>query len=183
MLIPERCRDQKPFRHRATTLPRSYRTPCRWRISGNPDTKSGLKRSEDSDTMHWKLKGFMNDRGVNVIDEWFRTLTPRARAKFETRWKYLFSARITEWRRPHFSRLRGACEGLCELRFESGNVQYRPIGFFGPEKREFTILICAQERGSRFVPSDACDTAQARKALILEKGERAGEPKILDSLY
>lgn len=66
--------------------------------------------------------------------------------------------------------LHGECDGLMELRRQSGNVQYRPIGCYGPGQREVTLLVGATERGGRFVPPSACETAQERKARLIETG-------------
>ena len=42
--------------------------------------------------------------------------------------------------------------------------------FFGPGKGNFTILIGASERGNRFVPKNAPQTARKRRTLV-QKGE------------
>jgi hypothetical protein len=36
-------------------------------------------------------------------------------------------------------------EGLCEIRFKTDNVQYRPTGSFGPGDQTFTIWIGLQQ--------------------------------------
>lgn len=66
--------------------------------------------------------------------------------------------------------LHGECDGLLELRRESGNVQFRPICCYGPERGEVALLVGAVEKGGKFVPASACSTAQDRKARLTEKG-------------
>jgi hypothetical protein len=52
---------------------------------------------------------------------------------------------------------------LGEIRFDWAKVEYRAIGFFGPEKTEFTLVYGAEERGRQFKPPDTCKTSQQRK--------------------
>jgi len=56
------------------------------------------------------------------------------------------------------------CKGLYEFVFKSGNVQYRPLFFYGPDstKREITILAGAQERDWKFEPRGICKVALNR---------------------
>lgn len=35
-------------------------------------------------------------------------------------------------------------------------VQCRLIGFFGPARREFTLLLVAKEKGGKLIPRTAC---------------------------
>lgn len=83
------------------------------------------------------------------------------------------------WQRPYIGKLRDKCKGLYEIRFEVGNVQHRPIGYFSGEL-EFTFLAFATERGSKFNPLHICETAQKRKQLIEQRKERAREFKFED---
>ena len=66
-------------------------------------------------------------------------------------------------------RKQGLCHGeqLIELIIKVGNVQYRPIGWYGPEDRTVTLLLGAIERGNDFEPRNACEQAVNRKRLIL----------------
>lgn len=64
--------------------------------------------------------------------------------------------------------LAGLCDGLMEIRFRYKNVQYRPLAWYGPERREVTIFVGAEERNSVFVPADACRIALDRKAKALD---------------
>lgn len=58
--------------------------------------------------------------------------------------------------------LHGAGRGLGEIRFKVSKVCYRPIGYFGPERQHFTVLIGTIKKGNRFNPINACNTAQKR---------------------
>ena len=62
--------------------------------------------------------------------------------------------------------------GLYELPFEVNNVQYRPLGCYGPARHEFTFLILAtKKQGKRrkdtnWYPGSATQVARARTGII-----------------
>jgi len=56
-------------------------------------------------------------------------------------------------------------QDLFELRLLSHKVQYRPLVFYGPRRREITILIGAIEKGDDFEPREAKRIARARKSI------------------
>jgi hypothetical protein len=68
----------------------------------------------------------------------------------------------------------GPCAGLAEIRFKADNVQQRPLGFHSGSQ-EFTILFWATEKGGKFVPLSACETALRRKAEVLGNKDRADD--------
>ena len=49
-------------------------------------------------------------------------------------------------------------------------MQYRPLGCYGPDRNEFTLLIGAKEIGSKFEPKDAPNKAMERQRLIFQDG-------------
>lgn len=114
---------------------------------------------------------YVNAGGVDVIDIWYEAASPRVQAKFDSRRKFLNETPRSKWARPHFSGLNGACSGLSEIRFDADKVQHRPIGFQHGEK--FVIVLVAIEKGGKFHPKDACNTAQDRKKEVLKDGGRA----------
>jgi hypothetical protein len=73
--------------------------------------------------------------------------------------------------------MRGACTGLVEIRIEMPGpddtiLHYRLLGFFGPGKREFTLLCGFRETNvSDYGP--ACRSALTRKDGVLKDGRRA----------
>jgi len=48
----------------------------------------------------------------------------------------------------------------------ANGVQYRPLGCYGPERREFTLLIGAVEKGGK-LPRAALEAAVQRRKIIL----------------
>jgi hypothetical protein len=75
-----------------------------------------------------------------------------------------------EWREPYIKALSGSARGLHELRFKADGVQQRPLGFVSGI-REFTFLLWATEKGGRFVPLSAPETALRIKDEV--RGDRS----------
>ena len=113
----------------------------------------------------WAFKDFIDARGENVIRRWLDQQPQQARNKIQRRIAYLET--ITMFPEQWVSALSGPCQGLIELRLDGPNkVRYRPIGYYGPARREITLLIGAVEKGNDFVPREACEIARARKHLV-----------------
>src|SRR6266571_1531036 len=92
----------------------------------------------------WTFYDFRDARGVNLIRHWLDTLPAKASAKIDTR--ILFMMAIQAWPEQYVSALVG-WPRLVELRVGSAGTQYRPLGFYGPQRREFTIVLGAIEKG------------------------------------
>ena len=121
-------------------------------------------------TKHRTFKDFVDNRGRNLIHEWLNDEVPKkAKAKINNRLLHLEA--IKDFRRPDVAPLKGECDGLYEVRVQLSGVQYRPIGKYGPESAEFTLLVGATERGSRFQPSSACRVAFNRWGAIQSEGD------------
>jgi hypothetical protein len=121
----------------------------------------------------WQFRDFLDGRGTNVIRAWTVALPPVAQAKLDMIILVLQAANIWPWPAQYISTLRGY-EGILELRVGSSGVQYRPLGCYGPGRREFTILIGSVEKGGRLPKSD-CGTAVERRKVILEDRGRTCE--------
>jgi hypothetical protein len=63
------------------------------------------------------------------------------------------------------------------MRFKSEGVQYRPLGFFGPTRLEYTILVGASKKGANYDPRDAIEMALRRRAEVVADPKRS---KVLD---
>jgi hypothetical protein len=100
---------------------------------------------------------------VDEIRNWYGAQTPRCRAKFLSRIRFLAQTPRQGWKREPFDLLHGY--ELGEIRFNADGLEHRPLGFFSPGMI-FTLVFCAQEKNSRFVPKTAPETAAARKKEI-----------------
>src|ERR1035437_982647 len=118
----------------------------------------------------WVFCDFRDTRGVNLIRQWLDTLPPKASAKIDTR--LLFMKAIQLWPEQYVSALVG-WPGLVELRVGSIGNQYRPIGFYGPRKRDFTIVLGAIEKGK--LPSRVLEVADDNRRIVLADWNRICE--------
>ena len=113
----------------------------------------------------------MNARGQNEIRDWLVSLPKKAQAKID----YIIlvlQAYEGPWPLQYVSALRGY-DGIHELRVVASGVQYRPLGFFGPGEREFTLLIGAVEKGR--LSTRVCETAVRRRQEVVADRSRAHE--------
>jgi hypothetical protein len=115
----------------------------------------------------WTFKKFI-ERGVSDVDGWRKGLPPKARARMDVIISHL---EITlDWRDIKYVTPLSGYEGILEIKFIVQNRQYRPLGCYGP-KRSFIMLIGAEEKGGKFEPLSAPETAVKRRKLVL-KDER-----------
>jgi hypothetical protein len=120
---------------------------------------------------YWTIKVFVNDDGTDEIETWLRIQGKRILAKAN---KFIAHLEMEkEWRRPLFDKFQNH-DKLHEIRFRGpGNIQYRLIGYYGPQQRDFTILIGAIERGGKYTPRSALEIAERRIQLISEDERRS----------
>jgi len=125
----------------------------------------------------WGVRCFSNPRGEDLFDRDYRNQAPETRAEFRATLNGLLAQEdITGWSRPNgFNRLSGRYRQLGKLRFKVSNVQHRPLGFFGPGRRTFTLLIWATERDGKFYPPNIRDTALRRMNEMMVDPRRARE--------
>jgi hypothetical protein len=118
----------------------------------------------------WTFYDFRDARGINLVRQWLDKLPPKARAKINTR--ILFMMAIPVWPEQYVSAMVG-WPGLVELRVGSSGSQYRPLGFYGPRRREFTIVHCAIEKGK--LPSRVLEVADEHRRIVLASASRICE--------
>ena len=118
----------------------------------------------ESQVWNWTFRGYVDSRGYNVAQVWYDSELGAVRAEFDTLLNSIRQRSHIEWPRMRAStNLVGNGQGLTELKFHVNKVQYRPIGFFGPAKQTFTILIVATKPDF-----DAkCTVAQKRKVTVI----------------
>lgn len=115
----------------------------------------------------WAFRDYLDRRGANVVHEWIITLPIGAQAKVDSILLILQAAKI--WYPQYVSALRGY-QHIYELRIGFSGVQYRPLGCYGPDRGEFTILLGSVEKGGK-LPKGDCETAiERRKTILNEKG-------------
>jgi hypothetical protein len=111
---------------------------------------------------YWKFKEFVSEsRGE--FESWLNDLPIRDQLKIEVFIKRLLT--IENWPPKLVFPLKGY-KKIYELRIKGPHVQYRPLGCYGPDRNEFTLLVGAKEEESKFEPKDAPDKAMERQKLI-----------------
>lgn len=124
----------------------------------------------------WVIRSFWNERR-GVFQREYEGHSDATRAKLRAVLNGLRAeTEIQGWCRENgFDRLSGKYRELGKLRFKVENVQHRPLGFFGPARHEFTLLVWATERGDSWRPPDVRDTALTRMKMIIDDPRRAHE--------
>jgi len=125
----------------------------------------------------WTLKSFVIDDGADVLETWYALYSAdqfvKLRAKFYTIMLYLRQQpKPPNWVGPYFHFLKNS-EGVGAINFEWKNIQYRPLGFFGPRNMEFTFLYFASENGDKYQPEGCIQTAVDRMNVVKLNAARA----------
>lgn len=135
------------------------------------------KKSQKSDNMIenklWHLYDHTSATGRREARLHYDRSSDEVKAAFDVHWELLEVRARALWTRPAAAKLdpekKGGFREFFEFRFKADKTQQRPIGFFGPDRSRFTLLIWATEKGSQFVPPGTIDTCGTRRAGVLEK--------------
>lgn len=120
----------------------------------------------------WTFRDFLDARGTNAIRSQISTLPQGAQAKLDSLLTTL-RAWPSMWPPQYVSSLRGY-KGIYELRMVHSGVQYRPLGCYGPDRRDFTLLLITTEKGGK-LPTRDCDTAVERQRIVISERGRTCE--------
>jgi hypothetical protein len=116
--------------------------------------------------------------GVGSYNGWYEALAVQVQTEIDNVLDILAATR--QWpngKGKLTEEMRGACEGLVEIRIEFPDADekpehYRILGFIGPGKMEFTLLFGFKETNiSDYGP--ACRSALIRKEGVIRDGNRA----------
>ena|ERR1039457_5110019 len=118
----------------------------------------------------WTFHDFRDARGVNLIRHWLDRLPNKAAAKINAR--ILFMSAMPVWPEQYVSSIKG-WPNIVELRVVSAGNQYRPLGFYGPERRGFTIVLGAVEKGK--LPARILEAADDNRRIVLADRTRICE--------
>lgn len=117
----------------------------------------------------WTFKGYVNENGVNVFDEWYKELPPAAQAKVDWLIDELFPTRqFIDWGAKYIKKI---TDDIYEVRFEINRICYRPLGAFAPNKNDFTFLIGVIKKTK--IPQSTIDIAEKRLSTIKNNPVRA----------
>jgi hypothetical protein len=114
--------------------------------------------------------------GSGGIHAWYNQLSPEFRAEIDSALE-LLSLEKTLVGLSEVKTLRGACEGLTEIKIDfalaSTEIHLRILGVFGPGKDEFTLLTGFQKTKNNAVYGSECTRAHERKDGVTRDGRRA----------
>src|SRR5229473_8387356 len=102
---------------------------------------------------------------VNEILAWTLGLPTKAQAKID-----MIILTLQAWVGPWPPQYVSDCgfEDIWELRVKSGNVQYRPLGFYGPQRKVFTLVIGTIEKGGKIPKGDGASAIERRRRVLKE---------------
>ena len=115
----------------------------------------------------WRFFDYCSEAGNNLIEEWYLSQREDVQADFDTTLKTL--SIFDDWRELKEFKMLGR-QGLGEIRFKTANVQYRPIGSFGPGERSFTLWVGCKKKQNIYDPLDIFDLVLRRQSLY-ERGK------------
>ena len=117
----------------------------------------------------WTFFDFVSARGTNEIHEWLNSkeVPSGAKAKINAR---LVTLRGFPVFPEQYLSAYNRWNDLYELRIVYSGVQYRPFGFYGPGRREFTLLVGSIEKGR--VPKSALTIADERRKIVIADPSR-----------
>ena len=133
---------------------------------------------QEAETPGWRFFDFLNRSGRNEFHEWLEAQGPVVKQRVNALIRNLEKLDRVFRRDDKVGLLRKPpCNGekLIELIIKVKKVQYRPIGWYGPENREVTLLRGATEKDNELIPRGACDTAIARKKEVINDRGRICE--------
>jgi hypothetical protein len=117
----------------------------------------------------WRLFQYESGLGRKAIDDWRNSL-PKGLPRVDLDNFLKVVAKKDKWEYPDIDSLKGkAYRGLYELRWKSGNVPHRILGYFKAD-HEFAMLVgCTHKNKKKYIPPDALNTAIERKEKIANK--------------
>jgi hypothetical protein len=115
----------------------------------------------------WTFFDFFSERGENEIHRWLGKIPKAAKAKINARIAALQGFPI--FPEQYISAYNG-WPGVFELRIVSAGVQYRPLGFYGPSRGQFSLLVGGVEKGK--LPKQLLEVANERRTLVINQPSR-----------
>ena len=114
----------------------------------------------------WEWFCYNDGEQDNLWVRWYRGVDDAVQGKHDAIFDFLEVSHAHLWR-PHTKKIN---DDIIEVRIH-GDVQHRLLGFFGPQRGQFTFVLSCNHKQNVYDPPDAKKTAARRKKEI--EGERA----------
>src|SRR5665213_1246642 len=111
----------------------------------------------------WTFSDYVSERGTNEIHKWLNSREVPSGAKAKINARIVTLQGFPLFPEQYFSAYRGY-DDIYELRISFSGVQYRPLGCYGPRKREFTLLVGGIEKGK--IPKRLLEVANERRKIV-----------------
>jgi hypothetical protein len=126
----------------------------------------------------WRFLQYVSPSGRKVIDDW-RSGLPLGLPRSDVDAFLKVLAKLETWDPPHIKALQGkSLRGLSELRWKSGRVPYRLIGY-AQERYEYVLLIGCTHNQRKYDPPSALETAAKRWEQIKRREATVCEYKLI----
>ena len=117
----------------------------------------------------WIFKVFIHydaaGKPINEINNWLNSLDSRMRARVRSIIAHLETQKDMRcrWFESYNSH-----QYIYEIRFRKHKKYYRLFGCFGPEGKDFTLLIPVDKVAGRLKPTNGIELAEERRKLIFQ---------------
>jgi hypothetical protein len=102
--------------------------------------------------------------GNNIIKAWLDVQPKKVKAKITDRLTQLEQIDRIDWHHTLYTEtLKGDKDGLVSVKALFRGVQYRLLGYDGPNRGEFTLLAPCKERNDRYEPLNVGQIAFKRR--------------------
>lgn len=100
------------------------------------------------------LFDYVDINDINIIKAWLDQKEPKTKAKLNARLNALEQMDRAEWGKLNTEVLKGDKDGLVAVKVQFRRIQYRMLGYDGPNRGEFTLLVCGEEHNNKYIPLD-----------------------------
>ena len=111
----------------------------------------------------WAFFDFFSERGENEIHRWLNSSEVPKIAKAKINARIIALQGFPVFPEQYISAYTG-WPGLLELRIVSAGVQFRPLGYYGPGRGQFSILVGGIEKGK--IPRRLLEVADERRKIV-----------------
>jgi hypothetical protein len=117
--------------------------------------------------MVWTFFDYVDNSGSNQIETWIASLPIGARGPVRAELAAILVIAAPEdfLGPPSFESLQGV--GMFEIKLKLKNIQYRILAWYGPARKNVTLLAGARKKNDRYSPRTVFEMAERRRSEIL----------------